>query len=222
MVTEIEVMEYLQKELKEDVLDCSKPRERRAYIRIMPAALRKASRALYKGYHPRFMTLSAVDHGLDVELLYHFSVGGMIITLRTTIPKEENEIDTISDLIPAALLIEREVTDLFGVKFRNHPKPERLILPREWPPESNPLREPHKGALPPIARLPAETLLSTGCLSGVSSFVKRRRERAGLPPTPPAVCSDEERLPKFQEIMKRTNFDKKAGYDWKKKKLRYK
>jgi len=220
-VTEIEIVKYLRKKLKENLISYSVPRERRGYVRIKPAALTKAVKTFSEKYHPRFMTISAVDHGIDMELLYHFDVDGNVVTLQTTITKEKNEIDTITDLMPAAQFIEREINDLFGVKFLNHPKPERLILPRDWPPENRPLRKPHEGLIPPSARLPVETLISTGCLATMSSYVKRRREKAGLPPAPSAVCADEEWSPEFQKIMKQTNFDKKAGYDWEKKKLRY-
>jgi len=215
-------MDYLRKQLKQELIDCSSPHERRVYARIRPDALRRAVKTLLDAYHPRFMTISAVDRGLDIELLYHFSVEGKVITFRSTVPKETNEIESITDMVPAAHLIEREITDLFGVKFRNHPKPERLILPKDWPPADHPLRKPHEGRLPPMARLPSETLLSTGCLVAASSYIKRRREQAGLPPTPPGVCGDDEKIPEFQELMKQTSFDKKAGYDWEKKKLRYK
>jgi len=222
MVTEIEVARSLQTWLNADMGNYSIPRERRINVVIKPASLRKAVKNLVEGYNPRFVTISAIDHGLDIELLYHFSIGGIVATLQATIPKEANEIDTITDMTPAAHFIEREINDLFGVKFRDHPEQRRLVLPGDWPPGDHPLRKPHEGVIPPSARLPVETLLSTGCLTTVSSYVKQRRERVGLPPAPPAVCSEKELLPEFQEIMRQTGFDGKAGYDWGKKKLRYK
>lgn len=222
MVTETDVMEYLRKQLKQDLLDCSSPRERRVYAETKPAVLRRAVKLLWDEYHPRLITISAVDNGLDIQLLYHFSVEGKVVTLRAAVPKETNEIESITDMIPAAHFIEREIAELFGVKFLNHPHPERLILPKNWPPDNHPLRKPLEGALPPMARLPSETLLSTGCLVAASSYIKQKREKAGLPQTPPAVCGDEKKIPEFQELIKETSFDEKAGYDWEKKKLRYK
>jgi len=192
--TKTGIAEHLQRKLKKDLISYSAPRERREYIRVKSTALIKAVKAFTE----------------------------KVVTLQTTFPKEMNEIDTITDLVPAAQFIEREISDLFGVKFRNHPKPERLILPRDWPAENRPLRKAHEGVIPPSARLPVETLMSTGCLTTMSSYVKKRREKAGLPPTPPAVCADEEWSPEFQKMMKQTSFDKKAGFDWEKKKLRYK
>ncbi len=214
-----EVIKFLQKKLGENIIDYASSTERRVDAKIKPAALRKAVKTLSGELNARFITISAVDHGLDMELLHHFSVEGNVVTLRTEIPKETSEVDTITDIIPAAFLIEREILDLFGVKFRNHPRPESLILPKEV--VGNPLRKPLEGKLPLQGRPVADLLLSTGCNTSLSSFVKQKRKQMGLPQLPPASCSDEEALHEIQELMKRIDFDKRVGYDWEKKKLRY-
>ena len=46
---------------------------------------------------------------------------------------------TITDIIPGALLYEREIHDLFGVKFEGHPNLEPLILPEDWPRDVHPM-----------------------------------------------------------------------------------
>ena len=50
------------------------------------------------------------------------------------------QIAAITNAVPAATLYEREVNDLFGVVFEGHPKPERLVLPDDWPQGVYPLR----------------------------------------------------------------------------------
>lgn len=221
MATEKEIIGYFHEELGEDVIESANPRERRLFIKIKPSALRKAVETLQRGYETRFMTLSAVDHGLDIEFLYHFHVDGNVVTLRTTKSKEENAIDTIADLVPAANFIEREVSDLFGIKFHNHPQPQHLILTKDWPEDARPLRKPIESDLPPQASSISEMLISTCCAVPISSYIEKKREQAGLPRSPPLAYTRERSLQEFQEIMKRTEFDKKAGYDWKTKKLRY-
>ncbi len=204
-----------------ELLESEFSRPGRVYFAVKPTALRRAVNTLFDKLGARFMTISAIDHGLDIELLHHFSLGKVVITIRTTYPKETSKADSIVDMIPAANLIEREITDLFGITFTGHPNPERLILPNDWPPENRPLRKPVEGSLPPIARNPAENLLTTGYLTGLPSYVRRRREKAGLPSTPPGIGSDANSLPRFQELIKLTGYDGRAGFSWERKKLRY-
>ncbi|RLG90884.1 hydrogenase large subunit, partial [Candidatus Bathyarchaeota archaeon] len=54
---------------------------------------------------------------------------------------EKPVVPTITDIIPGAVLYEREVHDLLGVAFEGHPDLSPLVLPEEWPERVYPLRK---------------------------------------------------------------------------------
>ena len=59
--------------------------------------------------------------------------------VRLKVPTAGADVESVSSVWPAADWPEREVYDLFGVRFRNHPDLRRILLPPDW--EGHPLRK---------------------------------------------------------------------------------
>jgi NADH:ubiquinone oxidoreductase subunit C len=77
-------------------------------------------------------TITARDTGNELEILYHFFLKGVMITIRTTCPKDDPTIESIVKVFPSAILYEREIHDILGIVPAGHPDLRRLILPDEW------------------------------------------------------------------------------------------
>jgi NADH-quinone oxidoreductase subunit C len=121
-------------------------------IYVAPAQLVATSQALCDEPSLRFAFLAdmvAVDYRPRTPryeinyLLACIGVGGFGDTprrLRMKVQVEEDAtVPTVSGVWPAANWVEREIFDLFGIRFENHPDLRRLIMPDDW--EGHPLRK---------------------------------------------------------------------------------
>jgi NADH-quinone oxidoreductase subunit C len=74
-------------------------------------------------------------------VVYHFYSTTHKHRLRLVVPVEESvaEVDTLTPLWPAANWLEREVWDMFGIRFRGHPDLRRILMYDGF--EGHPLRK---------------------------------------------------------------------------------
>ena len=61
------------------------------------------------------------------------------LRLRVRLPGDSPAIETVVPVWPTANWHEREIFDLFGVRFEGHPNLRRMLLPDDW--EGYPLRK---------------------------------------------------------------------------------
>ncbi len=86
--------------------------------------------------------LTCVDWKTHFTMVYHLLSRthrhNIVVKVKLTDIKKP-EIETICDMWKTAEFHEREVWDLFGVNFKNHPDMRRLFLDENWP--GHPLRK---------------------------------------------------------------------------------
>jgi NADH-quinone oxidoreductase subunit C len=92
----------------------------------------------------RLSAITAVDRypaepRFEVVYLLHSIERNERVRLKCRPSGEAPEIDSVTGVWRAANWYEREVFDLFGVRFRNHPDLRRILLPEEW--SGHPLRK---------------------------------------------------------------------------------
>ena len=69
-------------------------------------------------------------------------------TVKVKINDENLNIQTITDLYPGANFYEREVFDMFGIEFENHPDMTRILMPDDW--VGHPLRKNYGSGRIPV------------------------------------------------------------------------
>jgi NADH-quinone oxidoreductase subunit C len=88
--------------------------------------------------------LTAVDHYPNeprFETVYHLlSIKNTErLRLKVRLNGDNPAVESMVSVWPAANAYEREVFDLFGIQFENHPFLRRILMPEDW--EGHPLRK---------------------------------------------------------------------------------
>ncbi len=107
----------------------------------------------------------------EFEVLYHFCRDACVLTLKVAAWGEHPTVPSISGIMPAAILQERELAEVFGMHITDIPAKGRLLLSEDWPENLFPMRKKNS---------PAEI-----------------RERISAPPRAPAAAASPERPGKF-------------------------
>jgi NADH-quinone oxidoreductase subunit C len=71
------------------------------------------------------------------------------LRLRVQVPEDDAVLPTLFDLYPGTEAMEREVFDMFGIEFTDHPDLTRILMPEDW--IGHPLRKDYD-----IGRIPVQ------------------------------------------------------------------
>jgi NADH-quinone oxidoreductase subunit C len=113
-------------------------------LTIAPEQIRAACFTLQAAGYNFFEDLTAVDWfpaAPRFQLSYHLTSFAMKqrIRLCVLLENEEPAVESITQVWAGANYYEREVFDLFGIRFEEHPNLRRIMMPDDW--VGHPLRK---------------------------------------------------------------------------------
>jgi NADH-quinone oxidoreductase subunit C len=116
-------------------------------VRIAPARIVEVCEFLKRDALSPFDYLSDLtcvhfpeNAGAPFEVVYNlYSISANVRVRLKAATTDAEGVETVTGVWPAANWLEREVYDLFGVRFHHHPDLRRLLLPPDW--EGHPLRK---------------------------------------------------------------------------------
>jgi NADH-quinone oxidoreductase subunit C len=77
------------------------------------------------------------------------------VRVRCQVPESDPVVPTLVDLFAGADAPEREVFDMFGIRFDGHPDLTRILMPEDW--EGHPLRKDYG-----VGRIPVQFKAAPG------------------------------------------------------------
>lgn len=155
-----EIVQYFNDKFKEKIKDAriekrfagSKKKEFfNIWLKIDKSIFKEAINHLCEIQFPHFAVISGNDIGENIELVYHFSVyyGERLketsINISVEVPKSDPKIESICDIIPGALISEREIQEMLGVTVEGIPDNRRIFLIGNIPEGVYPWRKDEKG-----------------------------------------------------------------------------
>jgi NADH-quinone oxidoreductase subunit C len=133
-------------ELGEDAVTGTIYYREQATLEVPPARVRDVLAYLKTADQEPFEFLSSL-HGCDYlpeepRLAVHYELLSMQrverLRVRTRMGVDEAQVPSVTDLWPGANFQEREVWDMFGIEFGDHPDHRRILMPEDY--EGHPQR----------------------------------------------------------------------------------
>jgi NADH-quinone oxidoreductase subunit C len=98
-------------------------------------------------YFDMLSCITGVDNGVEantMDVIYHlYSIPfNQSLALKVVLSRTSPELPSVSSVWKSANWLEREVYDMFGIVFKEHPDLRRILLPADW--NGFPLRKDYK------------------------------------------------------------------------------
>ena len=159
-----EVFDLLKNRFGDSIIELKKDQPVEPFIIVDPLTIHKVSLFLREEEELLFdslMNLSGVDDangqstndedgsltitGGTLSVYYHIESTKLKhkLCLKTSAPRENPQVESVSEVWRHADWHEREAYDLIGIKFLNHPDLRRILMPYDWE-AGYPLRKDYK------------------------------------------------------------------------------
>lgn len=88
--------------------------------------------------------ITSVDYEKNFTVVYHLmsQSNAELIRIKTDLPPENPEIESVTGLWKSADVMEREIFDLMGIVFKGHENLKRILCPDDF--EGHPLQKSFK------------------------------------------------------------------------------
>jgi len=146
-MTREEVAKKIEESLGDKIVEFFEKSPRRLYVGVKPEDVPEATTLIFKEMGARFQIATGVDTPTCIEILYHwaFDALDMLVVLRTKMDRGNPRVESVASICKGTEWIEREMAELLGIEFKNHPDMRPLLLPEDWPEGVYPLRRDFKG-----------------------------------------------------------------------------
>lgn len=138
-IDNVTVKARVQERFGASIIDASEYRGDLAF-RVHPQALRQLAQFLRDDPELQYIFLSSVT-GVDYlgrdprfEVVYHLRslVNQHLVAIKVGADEAEPHVPSLVPLWPTANFQEREIYDMFGIVFDEHPSLQRILMPEDW------------------------------------------------------------------------------------------
>lgn len=134
---ESKILDEVKKRFSEAIVSGKFERSKRISLLVKQEALVDVARFLKDEENFDYLTsVAGIDYPArkEFEVVYHVmsTLSKIFLTLRTSLPREQPNIDSLVSVWKSAEYHERETHEMLGIDFRDHPNQSKLLLDEDW------------------------------------------------------------------------------------------
>ena len=143
METEL-IIEKFKEKFNSEILEIAIKNQKRMIITINPDSIIKCCCIIYTRLKDSGLLLLLPyiqKEDLRFIIISARMLSGLILNIHVILDKDNPQIESLSNMFNASNWIEREMHELFGINFLNHPNQEKLISEGNWAEGVYPMRK---------------------------------------------------------------------------------